>query len=95
MSKDECVYKHVRAIPKGKVTTYKALALMCDTSPRMVGRILHHNPDGAKTPCHRVVRSDRTIATGYAFGGPGKQRVLLEKEGIVFKGEKISPKCML
>jgi O-6-methylguanine DNA methyltransferase len=90
MNTQECVYSHVRKIPKGKVTTYKALALLCDTSPRVVGKILHHNPNGSKTPCHRVVRSDCTIASGYAFGGPGIQREMLEKEGVKFEKNKVA-----
>lgn len=92
---NECVYQHVRDVPRGKVTTYKTLALLCDISPRIVGKILHNNPDNEKTPCHRVVRSDRTIASGYAFGGPGEQREMLEKEGVVFIGEKIQSACFV
>jgi len=79
------VYTALQLIPKGKVTTYKALAEYTGIkSPRVVGNILHKNDDGEKYPCHRVVRSDGKIASGYAMGGPVEQRKKLEKEGVQF-----------
>lgn len=82
------VYKLVRQIPKGKVTTYGAIAKKLNISPRVVGYILHLNPNGKETPCHRVVNRQGRVAPGYAFGGEGKQKELLEKEGVIFKDEK-------
>lgn len=35
-------------------------------------------------PCHRVVFKDGMLAPGFAFGGPGAQRALLEAEGVGF-----------
>lgn len=78
------VYQLVRKIPKGKVTTYGAIGKALNISPRHVGYILHVNPDGEKTPCHRVVNRDGRVASGYAFGGAGKQKELLEKERVAF-----------
>lgn len=83
------VYKLVQKVPKGKVTTYGKIGKTLGLNPRHVGQILHLNDDSSKTPCHRVVRSNGSIASGYAFGGPGKQRKLLEKEGVVFKNNKV------
>ncbi len=86
----EKVLKYVAKVPKGKVTTYKQVAINTGlNSPRLVGKILHHNEAPEIYPCHRVVRSDGTIASGYAFGGPGKQKEMLEQEGIIFNGDKI------
>lgn len=76
-------------IPRGKVTTYGKIAKKLGIGPRQVGQMLHKNPDGKMTPCHRVIRSDRTIAEGYAFGGEFKQRERLTEEGIVFVRGKI------
>ena len=84
----EKVYKLVRSIPAGKVTTYGIIAKKLRLSPRTVGHILHLNPDNSKTPCHRVVNRDGRIAPGYAFGGHEKQREILESEGIEFKDSK-------
>ncbi len=81
----EKVYKIVRTIPKGKVTTYGAIGKKLSMSPRVIGYALHLNPDGTKTPCHRVVNRDGRVAPGFAFGGPGIQKKLLEAEGVEFK----------
>lgn len=82
------VYELVRKIPKGRVTTYGAIAKKLNMSPRTVGYALHLNPAGAKTPCHRVVNHKGRIAPGFAFGGPGIQKKLLEEEEIEFKDQQ-------
>lgn len=74
----------VAKVPKGKVTTYGALAKIAGVDPRVVGFALHSNKDPKNIPCHRVIKSDGTVAKGYAFGGPHIQREMLEKEGIKF-----------
>lgn len=89
------VYKLLLKIPKGKVTTYGAIGKQLGLNPRHVGQILHKNEGAPKIPCHRVIKSDRTIALGYAFGGQGMQRKLLEKEGIVFRGQKVDSVCVI
>ena len=77
-------------IPVGKVVSYSYLATQLQTSPRVIGKWLHKNTNPEKYPCHRVVRKDGSLASGYAFGGEYAQRKLLEKEGIKFdKNEKI------
>lgn len=82
------VYEIVQKIPQGKVATYKLIADILDTRDvRRVGHALHGNPDGPKTPCHRVVFSDGRLAPGYAFGGPDEQRRRLELEGISFSSD--------
>ena len=47
------------------------------------------NIDPKNIPCHRVIRSDGSLAKGYAFGGAKKQKEVLEKEGIKFDKGKI------
>jgi methylated-DNA-protein-cysteine methyltransferase-like protein len=89
----EDIYELVAQIPKGKVLTYgdiaKALYL---PTPRMVGRVLHQNPDNNKTPCHRVVFSNGSLSPAFAFGGEGKQKQLLEAEGVVFQKDHVDLK---
>jgi len=81
----ERVYAVVRTVPAGKVTTYGAIARAIGTKDaRRVGQALHANPDGKKTPCHRVVFTDGRLAPGYAFGGPNEQLRKLQLEGVVF-----------
>jgi methylated-DNA-protein-cysteine methyltransferase-like protein len=79
------VFKALQSIPVGKVTTYMMLAKHVGIkSPRVIGNILHKNEDSNLYPCHRVVRSDGKIASGYAMGGPTEQRKKLEMEGVRF-----------
>ncbi|HVZ66652.1 MAG TPA: MGMT family protein [Patescibacteria group bacterium] len=80
----EQVYVLVRKIPKGKVSTYGIIGKKLNMSPRVIGYALHANPDSSLTPCHRVVNRDGRVAPGYAFGGPGRQREMLEAEEIEF-----------
>ena len=78
------VFKVVRQIPEGKVSTYGEISKMTGVDPRMVGWALHANPDGSITPCHRVVNKDGRVAPGYAFGGPDEQKNRLLAEGVTF-----------
>jgi methylated-DNA-[protein]-cysteine S-methyltransferase len=57
----------LRRIPKGKVTTYGALAKKLGTSPRAVGMMLKHN-DPRAAPCYKVVRADGSLG---GYSGPG------------------------
>ena len=92
----ETVYRVVKAIPKGKVMTYGAIAkklrvesLGQSITPRLVGHILHINPDPENIPCHRVVNSKGKLAKNYAFGGRGEQEKRLVAEGVKFKNPMI------
>lgn len=87
MDYKEKVYSLVKQIPKGKVTTYGAIAKKLSMSPRTVGYALHVNPYEGKVPCHRVVNRDGRIAPSFAFGGSEIQKELLEKEGVKFRDE--------
>jgi len=85
------VYTALQRIPRGKVTTYADLSrLLKIRSPRAIGQALKNNPFAPAIPCHRVVRSDRTIG-GYLgkTGGAelAKKRQQLLAEGIFFDPE--------
>lgn len=75
------VYNVVGKIPKGKTATYKEIAEKLDTSPRAVGQALKRNKDYKNIPCHRVIKSDKTIG-GYNRGMK-KKIELLKKEGAI------------
>ncbi len=81
------VYNLLNKIPKGKVTTYKAIAKKLKSSPRAVGKALNKNPWPIKIPCHRVIKSNGKIG-GYKLGIKNKIK-LLKKEGIKIKNQKI------
>ena len=77
----------VRQIPEGRVASYGQIARMMGEprKARFVGYAMHASPGVAGgVPCHRVVFKDGSLAPGFAFGGAGAQRELLEAEGIVF-----------
>ena len=85
------IFEIVKRIPKGEVMTYKEIARFAgnEKAYRSVGRILHTNTDPKNIPCHRVVKSDFTLANGYAFGGRDAQKKKLINEGIIFEKNKI------
>ena len=72
----------VRAIPKGKVLTYKEVAIKAGNpnAARAVANIMAANYD-PEIPCHRVVRSDGGLG-GYNRGGEEKKRAILLSEGV-------------
>lgn len=90
MTTFEKIYKVVSKIPRGKVSTYGTIAKKAGISnPRVVGYALHVNKDPDNIPCHRVVSKKGELAKGYAFGGFGIQRQLLEQEGVTFDSDKV------
>jgi methylated-DNA-protein-cysteine methyltransferase related protein len=76
------VYELVKQIPRGRVTTYGALAkaLRLRGGARTAGRALAATPSGKAIPWHRVVgdRGKLLIREPYA----SLQRKLLESEGV-------------
>ena len=78
------VLKYLKTIPKGKVKTYKqvALAIKSPKSARAVANACAKNPYAPKIPCHRVIRSDGAIG-GYSGRGGSKQKLrLLRSEKV-------------
>jgi O-6-methylguanine DNA methyltransferase len=82
----ETVYEFLKPIPRGKVVTYGQIACFLGNKhlSRVVGNILHKNPDPANIPCHRVVNARGEVSQAYAFGGAEAQRRRLEAEGVLF-----------
>lgn len=85
------VYELTSQIPKGKISTYGAVAraLKAEGASRAVGQVLKRNPTPIIVPCHRVVKSDGTIGGyGGASGSPKKAR-LLRSEGVKVEKGKV------
>ncbi|MCX7773639.1 MAG: MGMT family protein [Clostridia bacterium] len=80
------VYQIVKQIPKGSVATYGQIAALLGNplASRVVGDAMRKAPAFLSLPCHRVVNQKGQLAPGYAFGGEGQQRQLLQEEGITF-----------
>lgn len=85
------VYMLVSKIPKGRVSTYGAIAraLKAKGSSRAIGQILRANPTPIVVPCHRVVRSDGTIGGYGGASGTKKKIKLLNSEGVVIRDGKV------
>lgn len=90
----EKVYEFLRTIPKGKVVTYGQIAEYLGNKrlSRVVGNILHSNPDKDKYPCYKVVDRNGKLSEHYAFGGIEKQKDRLEEEGIAVIDYKVDLK---
>ncbi len=86
------VYAIVRLIPKGRVTSYGAIAksLGAIRSSRMVGWAMNlsHSQE-IYVPAHRVVNRNGELTGKLHFATPFLMKELLEKEGIVIIKEKI------
>ncbi|HTE23048.1 MGMT family protein [Flavitalea sp.] len=80
----QLVYEVARQIPKGRVTSYGAIAACLGTklSARMVGWAMNgaHNIH-PKIPAHRVVNRNGMLSGKNHFETPDKMKELLEKEG--------------
>ena len=88
----ELVYEVARQIPKGKVTSYGAIAACLGTrlSARMVGWAM--NGAGKvkpRVPAHRVVNRIGLLSGKHHFSPPGSMEKQLKKEGIKVKNDKI------
>jgi methylated-DNA-protein-cysteine methyltransferase-like protein len=75
----ELVLRRARSIPAGLVTTYGDL---CPEAPRFAGAVMAACHDPA-LPWQRIVRADGSLAKGR------RQRRLLEREGVPFRGERV------
>ncbi len=71
------VWEELRRIPYGQTRTYTqvAQAIGQPSAVRAVARACAANPAAVITPCHRVVRSDGSLA-GYRWGTQRKQALL-------------------
>lgn len=88
----ERVYRYLRTIPQGKVATYGQIAEFLGNKnlARVVGNILHNNPNPDLNPCYKVVNSKGELAK--KFGAPGgidEQRRRLENDGINVINDKV------
>jgi O-6-methylguanine DNA methyltransferase len=67
--------------------TYKQVATIVGTTPRVVGFAMAGNKDTRKVPCHRVIDS-RGKLRGYGFGGIKIKKQLLQEEKVKFLDEE-------
>ncbi len=86
------VYEIVRLIPKGRVTSYGAIAksLGAGGSSRLVGYAMN-NAHGLipKIPAQRVVNRNGLLTGKFHFATPDLMQQLLENEGLTITDNKI------
>lgn len=88
----ENVWDVVRQIPKGRVTTYGAIAnyLGTKSSARMVGYAMNSSfAVTPKVPAQRVVNRNGMLSGKAHFATPTLMEELLQKEGIHVENDKI------
>lgn len=86
------VYDVVRQIPKGRVTSYGAIASYLGTklSARMVGWAMNAaHVAKPKVPAHRVVNRNGMLTGKHHFATPTLMEELLSKEKIQVKDDKV------
>ena len=86
------VYEVVRLIPKGRVTSYGAIARYLGTagSSRMVGWAMNgSHRQKPPVPAQRVVNRNGLLTGKHHFGGPDLMQRLLENEGIQVKNDQV------
>ena len=87
----QLVYAVVKLIPRGRVTSYGAIAkyLSSPQSSRMVGWAMNAAHSDPKIPAHRVVNRNGLLTGKMHFSEPTMMQKLLEKEGIKVKKDQV------
>ena len=87
----EDVHEVVKLIPRGRVTSYGAIARYLGTgmSARMVGWAMNAVPPERKVPAHRVVNSQGLLTGKHHFRPPSAMQARLEKEGVKVVKDKV------
>lgn len=88
----EQVYAVTRLIPRGRITSYGAIAKYLGTarSSRMVGWAMNGaHSVRPKVPAHRVVNRIGLLTGKHHFETPTQMQKLLEKEGVKVKNDQV------
>lgn len=88
----DAIYDIVRAVPKGRITSYGAVAaaIGVTSGARVVGYAMNMSfGTKPKVPAHRVVNRNGMLTGKHHFSPPEKMQELLEREGIRVKGDKV------
>src|SRR5690606_34660904 len=88
----EAIYDIVRLVPKGRVTTYGAIAaaIGAGSGARMVGYGMNHCGGlKPKVPAHRVVNRNGMLTGKHHFETPTRMQELLEKEKVKVVDDKV------
>lgn len=84
------VLRALQKIPKGKVTTYKNLALRFWLHPRAIASIMKYNKDPITYPCYKVISASGKISGYNTEQGIPEKITKLKADGIQIIDWKIS-----
>ncbi len=88
----DSVFQVVRLIPKGRITSYGAIAKYLGSagSSRIVGYAMNaSHSQKKKVPAHRVVNRNGELTGKHHFANPFQMQELLEKEKIKVKKDRV------
>ena len=88
----ELVHAVARQIPRGRVTSYGAIAAALGTklSARMVGwAMLSAHTVHPVVPAHRVVNRNGLLSGRHHYSPPERMQELLENDGVVVKDNQV------
>ncbi len=86
------VFDVVRLIPKGRITSYGAIAkyLGAARSSRLVGYAMNAaHGEVPSVPAHRVVNRNGLLTGKHHFATESMMQELLEKEGMIIKEDQV------
>ena len=87
----DSVFQVVKLIPKGRVTSYGAIAcyLGAKKSSRVVGYAMNASHAIPGIPAHRVVNRLGCLTGKMHFSNPEEMEQLLEKEGVLVENDSV------
>ena len=89
---DKAVHRLVSRIPRGRVVTYGQIAALLGAprAARAVGYAMKRCPQGERLPWHRVLNARGGISLRANVSSMLTQRILLEREGIPLRHERVN-----
>lgn len=94
MDNAERILRAVETIPRGRVSTYGAVAEMAGLArrARLVGKVLREAPSARKVPWFRVLNASGRLSFPMGSDAYALQKGKLEREGVVFIGGRVNLK---
>ena len=85
------VYKVVKMIPSGRVSTYGLIAKYLGSikSSRVVGYAMNASHQNSEIPAHRVVNRVGLLTGKHHFSGTTLMKDLLESEGVKIQNDRV------
>lgn len=85
------VWQVVQQVPRGRVTTYGAIAAYLGSrlSARMVGWAMNAAHTQLHVPAQRVVNRNGMLSGKAHFGSPTRMQELLEAEGVAVENDQV------